>query len=82
MEPTDHGYIADEPHAALKAAADSLMRRYGRSGSGRASALRLLGAYVIYQQDGAGGLRRMGFSRDSIVLYLDKLRDAGLLGIR
>ncbi len=59
--------------------ADCLMRKYGRSGSGRASALRLLGAYLIFKQSGLTGLHRYGFSRDSILLYLEKLRDAGLL---
>ena len=63
----------------LKKVADSLMARFGGSGSGRASALRLLGAYVVYKTEGAGGLRRLGFSRDSVLLYLEKMRDAGLL---
>ena len=70
---------AVEAPSELKKAAESLMARYGRSGSGRASALRLLGAYVVYKEEGIGGLRRLGFSRDSVLLYLDKMRDAGLL---
>ena len=57
---------------------DRLTRRYGRSGSGRASALRLIGAYVVFQTEGGAGLRRRGFSRDSIQLYRDKLREAGV----
>ncbi|HEX5322701.1 MAG TPA: hypothetical protein VFW40_02865 [Capsulimonadaceae bacterium] len=68
-----------ESSGELKKIADSLMARYGRSGPGRASALRLLGAYVVYKEEGVGGLRRLGFSRDSVLLYLDKMRDAGLL---
>jgi hypothetical protein len=65
----------------LKKVADSLMARFGGSGSGRASALRLLGAYVVYKEEGAGGLRRLGFSRDSVLLYLEKMRAAGLLHV-
>jgi hypothetical protein len=57
---------------------DRIMQRYGRSGSGRASALRLIGAYVILQLEGPPGLRRRGLSRMSIQLYRDKLADAGV----
>lgn len=69
----------EESFGDLKKAADSLIARFGRSGPGRASALRLLGAYVVYRQEGISGLRRLGFSRDSVLLYLDKMREAGLL---
>jgi hypothetical protein len=71
--------INDDYRGDLKTAADSLVARFGRSGPGRASALRLLGAYVVYRQEGISGLRRLGFSRDSVLLYLDKMREAGLL---
>ena len=57
---------------------DKIVARYGRSGSGRASALRLIGAYVVFQTEGAAGLRRRGFSRMSIQLYRDKLADANV----
>ena len=57
---------------------DRLLHRYGRSGSGRASALRLIGAYIIFQTEGGAGFRRRGYSRDSIQLYRDKLYDAGV----
>lgn len=57
---------------------DKIVARYGRSGSGRASALRLIGAFVVFQAEGAAGLRRRGFSRMSIQLYRDKLADAGV----
>jgi len=75
--------VPDVPdlQSELRLAADSLIERYGRSGSGRACALRLLGAYVVYKEEGIGGLRRLGFSRDSVLLYLDKMRDAGLLTV-
>jgi len=56
-----------------------LIDHYGRSGSGRSSALRLLGAYIIYKERGAAGLRAAGFSRNSITMYLEKLNDVGLL---
>ena len=52
------------------------MKRYGRNGSGRASALRLLGAYLVFKTEGSAGLRKHGFSRPSIQLYRDKLADA------
>ena len=55
------------------------MKHYGRSGSGRGSALRLLGAYIIYKQKGASGLREFGFSRESVAHYIEKLHDVGLL---
>ena len=58
---------------------DKLMRAYGRSGSGRASALRLISVYFLYRQTGYAGLRRYGFSRGSIALYMEKLREAGVL---
>ena len=57
---------------------DRLIHRYGRSGSGRASALRLIGAYMIFQTEGGAGFRKRGFSRDSVQLYRDRLRDAGV----
>jgi hypothetical protein len=57
---------------------DRIMTRYGRSGSGRASALRLIGVYVVLQMEGAAGLRRRGFSRMSIQLYREKLADANV----
>jgi len=57
---------------------DKIVARYGRSGSGRASALRLIGAYVVFQAEGAAGLRRRGFSRMSIQLYREKLADANI----
>jgi hypothetical protein len=57
---------------------DRLILHYGRSGSGRASVLRLIGAYILFQSEGGAGLRRRGFSRDSIRLYRDKLHDAGV----
>ncbi len=57
---------------------DCLTQRYGRSGSGRGSVLRLLGAYLILQTEGGAGLRRRGYSRDSIQLYRDKLVEAGV----
>ena len=62
----------------ILAVMDKIIARYGRSGSGRASALRLIGAYVVFQSEGAAGLRRRGFSRMSIQLYRDKLADAGI----
>jgi hypothetical protein len=65
MEPLDEVY-------------DKLAARYGRSGSGRASTLRLIGAYMILCSEGPAGLRRRGFSRMSIQLYRDKLVDAGV----
>ncbi len=61
------------------AAAEKLMKKYGASGSGRASALRLVGVYFLYRQGGYAMLRRYGFSRNSIQLYIEKLRDAGVL---
>ena len=61
------------------AAADKLMEKYGRNGSGRASALRLVGVYFLYKQGGYAALRDYGFSRNSIMLYLEKLTDAGVL---
>ena len=57
---------------------DRLTKRYGRSGAGRASMLRLIGAYMIFQTEGGVGLRKRGFSRDSIQLYREKLREAGI----
>ena len=60
-------------------AADRLMDHFGRSGSGRGSSLRLLGAYIIYRNRGVAGLRAMGFSRNSIVNYIEKLHEVGLL---
>jgi hypothetical protein len=59
--------------------ADKLMRKYGRNGSGRASALRLVGVYFLYRQGGYAALKKYGFSRNSIQLYLEKLTDAGVL---
>ena len=55
------------------------MDHFGRSGSGRGSSLRLLGAYVIYKKRGAAGLRAVGFSRNSIIHYIEKLNEVGLL---
>ncbi|MDR3707294.1 MAG: hypothetical protein P4L33_03260 [Capsulimonadaceae bacterium] len=55
------------------------MEHFGRSGSGRGSALRLLGAYFIYKERGAAGLRAAGFSRNSVVHYIEKLHEVGLL---
>jgi len=72
---TDHNVTAEQ----WTAAADRLMRKYGRNGSGRASALRLVGVYFIYKQGGHAALRQYGFSRNSITLYLERLADAGLL---
>ena len=66
------------PTEEFTAVADLIMQRYGQSGSGRASALRLIGAYLILQTEGPRGLRQRGFSRDSIQLYRDKLREAGI----
>jgi hypothetical protein len=66
-------------HNTLINATDRLIQHYGKSGSGRGSALRLLGAYVIYKERGAAGLRDAGFSRNSIANYIEKLSDAGLL---
>jgi hypothetical protein len=60
-------------------AAEKLMQKYGRNGSGRASALRLVGVYFIYKQGGFTALRQYGFSRNSIQMYLEKLSDAGVL---
>jgi hypothetical protein len=57
---------------------DRLTRRYGRSGSGRASVLRLIGAYMIFKTEGGSGFRKRGYSRDSIQLYRDKLLEAGV----
>lgn len=57
---------------------DKIVARYGRSGSGRASALRLIGAYLVFQLEGAGGFRKRGFSRLSVQLYRDKLADANV----
>ena len=57
---------------------DKIAARYGRSGSGRASTLRLIGAYMILKDEGPAGLRRRGFSRMSIQLYRDKLIEAGI----
>ncbi len=57
---------------------DNIMARYGRSGSGRASALRLIGVYVILKLEGPPGLRRRGFSRMSIQMYRDKLNDSNV----
>ncbi len=62
----------------LSDAIERIVRMYGRSGSGRASALRLIGAYVIFQTEGPAGFRKRGFSRMSIQLYRDKLNDAGV----
>jgi hypothetical protein len=64
---------------ALSRATDILMEHYGHNGSGRGSALRLLGVYVIYKSRGAAGLRAAGFSRNSITMYIEKLHDVGLL---
>jgi hypothetical protein len=61
------------------AAADKLMDKYGKNGSGRASALRLVGVYILYRQGGYAALRNYGFSRQSIQMYLEKLTDAGVL---
>jgi hypothetical protein len=55
-----------------------IMKKYGRNGSGRASALRLLGAYLIFKTEGSAGFRKHGFSRPSIQLYRDKLADANV----
>jgi len=62
----------------LSEAIERIVKMYGRSGSGRASALRLVGAYVIFQTEGPAGFRKRGFSRMSIQLYRDKLNDAGV----
>ncbi|BDI31441.1 hypothetical protein CCAX7_34920 [Capsulimonas corticalis] len=59
----------------ILSAVDKIIGKYGRSGSGRASALRLIGAYVIIETEGISGLRKRGFSRGSIQLYLEKLHD-------
>jgi hypothetical protein len=63
----------------IRNAADRLMDHFGKSGSGRGSALRLLGAFLIYRQRGIAGLRSAGFSRDSINNYIEKLIEVGLL---
>jgi hypothetical protein len=57
---------------------DRLIQKYGRSGSGRASVLRLMGTYIIFQTEGGAGFRKRGYSRDSIQLYRDKLYEAGV----
>ena len=72
IEQTDH--VACQ----LVEVMDCLTQRYGRSGSGRASILRLVGAYMIFQTEGAAGFRKRGFSRDSVQLYREKLREAGV----
>ena len=69
-----NGLEADE----LGEAIERILKMYGRSGSGRASALRLIGAFVIFQTEGPAGFRKRGFSRMSIQLYRDKLNDAGV----
>lgn len=74
MEPETSGISESEMTDII----DRIMQVYGRSGSGRASALRLIGAYVILQLEGSSGLRRRGFSRMSIQLYRDKLNEAGI----
>ena len=76
MQDDEQTMSADEMDRVVEV----LMQNYGRSGSGRASALRLLGAYMVYRKAGYAGLRKFGFSRDSILLYVQKLRDAGLFG--
>jgi len=73
----DHNVTTEQWNAA----ADKLMNKYGRNGSGRASALRLVGVYFIYRQGGYAALRQYGFSRNSILLYLEKLTDAGVLTV-
>ncbi len=72
---SDNNVTADQ----WSEAADKLMEKYGRNGSGRASALRLVGVYFLYKQGGYAALRNYGFSRNSITLYLEKLADAGVL---
>jgi hypothetical protein len=57
---------------------DRIVSKYGRSGSGRASALRLIGAYLVFQLEGPSGFRKRGFSRMSVQLYRDKLNDANV----
>ena len=65
-------------HSEIVEVMDRIAARYGRSGSGRASTLRLLGAYLVLQMEGSAGLRRRGFSRMSIQLYREKLADANV----
>ena len=62
----------------FSAVVDMIMAKYGRTGSGRASALRLIGAYLIFKNEGPGGFRQRGFNRMSLQLYREKLRDANI----
>lgn len=41
--------------------------------------MRLLTAYLIYRRRGSAGLRDAGFSRNSVMHYLEKLHEVGLL---
>lgn len=74
LEPENSGVSDNEILQVM----DRIVARYGRSGSGRASALRLIGAYVLFQTEGAAGFRKRGFSRMSVQLYREKLADAGV----